>query len=69
MKKNLPLHDALDHFVFLYISTACIRQRLPYIIKDDSGERLYNSLTNEGLTLNQWKATLFCCPFSTLLGS
>ena len=33
--KNLHFHDALDHFVFLYISTACLRRRLPYIIKDD----------------------------------
>ena len=39
-EKNLPFHDALDHFVFLYISTACLRQRLPYIIKDDSSEGL-----------------------------
>ena len=22
-KKNLPFHDALDHFVFLYFSNAC----------------------------------------------
>ena len=22
-EKNLPFHDALDHFVFLYFSTAC----------------------------------------------
>ena len=34
-KKNLPFHDALDHFVFLYISTACLRRRLPYKIKND----------------------------------
>ena len=37
---SLPFHDALGHFVFLYISTACLRRRLPYIIKDDSSERL-----------------------------
>ena len=30
-EKSLPFHDALDHFVFLYISTACLRRRLPYI--------------------------------------
>ena len=39
MKKNLSFHDALDHFVFLYISTACLR-RLPYITKDDHNEGL-----------------------------
>ena len=38
--KNLPFHGALDHFVFLYISTACLRRRLPYIIKDDRNEGL-----------------------------
>ena len=38
--KNLHFHDALDHFVFLYISTACLRRRLPYIIKDDRSEGL-----------------------------
>ena len=31
----LPLQDALDHFIFLYFSTACLRRRLPYIIKND----------------------------------
>ena len=35
MKKDLPFHDALDHFVFPYISTACLRRRVFYIIKDD----------------------------------
>ena len=39
-EKNLPLHDALDHFVFLYFSTACVRRRLPYMIKDDTTEGL-----------------------------
>ena len=34
--KNLPFHDAVDHFVFFYISTACLRRRLPYKTKDDS---------------------------------
>ena len=65
--KNPPFHDALDHFVFLYISTACLRQRLPYILKDDCSEWLWNSLTNEGLILDQWKITPLCCcgPFST----
>ena len=38
--KNLHFHDALDYFIFLYISTACLRQRLPYIIKDDRSEEL-----------------------------
>ena len=33
--KNLPFHDALDHFVFLYISIFSI-----YIIKDDRNEEL-----------------------------
>ena len=31
--KNLYFYDALAHFVFLYFSTACLRRRLPYIIK------------------------------------
>ena len=39
-ENNLLFHDALDHFLFLYISTACLRQHLPYIIKDDSSEGL-----------------------------
>ena len=26
-EKYLPFHDVLDHFVFLYISTACLRRR------------------------------------------
>ena len=39
-EENFPFHDALDHFVFLYFSNACLRRRLPYIIKDDSSERL-----------------------------
>ena len=37
-EKNLHFHDALDHLVFLYISTACLRPRFPYIIKDDRSE-------------------------------
>ena len=67
--KNLHFHDALDHFVFLYISTACLRRRLPCIIKDNRSDGL-NSLTIEGLILDQWKVTPLCCccPFSTLLG-
>ena len=39
-EKNLPLHDALDHFVFFYLSTACVRQRLPYVIRDNRSEGL-----------------------------
>ena len=39
-EKNLPFHDALDHFVFLYFSTACLRQRFPYILKDNSSRGL-----------------------------
>ena len=38
--KNLHFHDALDDFVFLYISAACLRRRLPYKIKDDRSEGL-----------------------------
>ena len=38
--KNLHFHNALDHFVFLCISTACSRRRLPYIIKGDRSEEL-----------------------------
>ena len=26
-EKNLPEHDAPDHFVFLYFSSACLRRR------------------------------------------
>ena len=33
-EKNLPFHDAHDHFVFRYISTACLRRCLPNVIKD-----------------------------------
>ena len=40
ISKNLHFNDASDHFVFLYISTACLRRRLPYIIKDDRSEGL-----------------------------
>ena len=40
MKKNFPFLDALDHFVFLYISNECVRRRLPYIVKDDSSEEI-----------------------------
>ena len=71
-EKNLSLHDVLDHFVFLYFCTACFSWRLPYLIENDSSEALWNSLTNEGLILDQWKnqkLTHLCCPFSTLLGS
>ena len=39
-EKNLPFHDALDHFFFLCISTACPRRRLPYITKDDRSVEL-----------------------------
>ena len=39
-EKNLHFHDVLDHFVFLYISTACLRCRFPYIIKEDRSEGL-----------------------------
>ena len=46
-RKNLPFHDALDHFVYLYISTACLRPRLPYIIKRWSSWRTLKQL-------NQW---------------
>ena len=56
--------------IISFFSTACLRRRLPYIIKDDRSEGLANSLTNEGLILDQWKITPLCCccPFSTLLG-
>ena len=37
-EKDFPLHDTLDHFVFLYFSTACFKRCLPYIIKEDSSE-------------------------------
>ena len=40
-EKNLPLPYALDYLVFLYFSTAYLRLRLPYIIKDDSSEGSY----------------------------
>ena len=46
-EKNLPFHDVLYNFIFLYFSTA--RQvRLPYIIKDASSDVFQNSLSNEG---------------------
>ena len=69
-EKKLPFHDALDHFVFLYIPTACHRRSLPCVIKDSCSEGIQNSLTNEGLILDQLKITPLCCccPFSTLLG-
>ena len=28
-EKLLPFHGALDHFVFLFISTSCVGRRLP----------------------------------------
>ena len=57
-KKNLEntcLFMILLIILFLSISQMHLRQRLPYIIKDDSIEGLQNSLTNERLTLDQWK--------------
>ena len=36
--KNLPFHDVLYHFVFLFFSPLHVRRRLPYTIKDDSSE-------------------------------
>ena len=38
-EKYLPFHDVLDHFIFP-ISPLHARQRLPYILKDDSSEGL-----------------------------
>ena len=49
-EKNLPFHDALDQFVFLYFSTACLSRSLLYIIKDNRSKGLKNSLAIEGLT-------------------
>ena len=40
MKKNLPFQDAFDPFAFLNFSNACLKQRLLYVTKDDSSERL-----------------------------
>ena len=40
---------------FLSISPMYARRRLPYLTKDDSGEELYNYLSNEGLILVQWR--------------
>ena len=54
-EKNLPFNDALDHFVLLCFSNACLRRRLPYIIKDNSSQAISNSLTNEGLILDHLK--------------
>ena len=48
-EKNLPFHDALDHFVFLYFASA-YQAMFAYIKKDDSIE----GLTNEGLILDQY---------------
>ena len=39
-EKNLPFHDARDHFAFPDFSNTYLRRRLPNIIKDDSSERL-----------------------------
>ena len=39
-EKNLPFDDAFDHFVFVSVSTARLRRRLLYIIKDDRSEKL-----------------------------
>ena len=36
-EKNLPFHDVLYHFVFLFFSTH-VRWHLPYVIKDDTSE-------------------------------
>ena len=57
--------------MMLLMSTACLRRHFPYIIKDDRSEGRSNSLTNEGLILDQWKVTPLCCccPFSTFLDS
>ena len=54
-EKNLSLHDAFINFVVFYFSTACLRWRLPYIIKDNSSEGLQNSLTSERLILDHRK--------------
>ena len=50
-------HDALDHFVFLYICTACLRWRLLYIIKDVVVKDFKTAQPNEGLIPDQWKTT------------
>ena len=39
-EKVLPFHEALHHSFFLYISTACLRRHLPYIMKDNSSEEI-----------------------------
>ena len=39
-EENLPFHDTLDHFFFLYFSIACLSRRFPYTIKDDSSKEL-----------------------------
>ena len=57
-ERNLPFHDALDYFVFLYISTACLRRRLPSIIKNDRSKRII---------LDQWKITPLCCSVHLVL--
>ena len=36
--KKLTFSSCFDHFVFLYISAACRRRCLPYIVKDDRSE-------------------------------
>ena len=40
LDEKLPFHEALDRFIFLYISAACLRRRFTYIIKDDRSEGL-----------------------------
>ena len=32
MKKNLPFHDALNHFVFLCFSTACLLSQAAFAL-------------------------------------
>ena len=57
-EKHLPFHDTFYHFVFLYISTAYLSRRLPYVIKDNRSKGLSNNLTNEVPILDQWKIML-----------
>ena len=49
-EKNLPFHDVLYHYVYLFFSLH-VRRHLPYIIK----KQFWKSLTNEQLILDQWK--------------
>ena len=65
-RKNLPFHDVLYQFVFLFFSTS----RQTAFALDDKKNQFWNSLTNEQLILDQWKYySLILSILYLLLGS